>query len=250
VTQPLPLRDQLKSLEHLQELDLKLDRLKHNKNSLPATLRAMDAGVAKLKQQVQLKKTAITEMEKARSQTGAALDLNKDRLARANGKLEGVQNGQEFQAANKEIEQLKKLNATLDEQLKKAAQDIELANKEAGEIETQITKAEQDRTKQAETVSGQESQVGTEITSLMKERSKYTAGVEARLLAQYDRVRGARAGLGIVPAIAGRCKGCNMVVPPQLYNEVHKGTQIHACPSCHRILFVPMAQAPSEAKSG
>jgi uncharacterized protein len=244
VNQPLPLREQLKALEHLQELDLKIDRLKANKNSLPATLRALDAGLAKLKQTGDTKKNAMADLEKARAQTGAALDLNKDRLARANGKLEGVQNGQEFQAANKEIEQLKKLNATLEEQLKKSAQELEAVSKEATEIASQMTKAEQERSSQAQTVSGQESQFGTEIESLMKERGKYTGGVESRILAQYDRVRGARGGLGIVPAVGGRCKGCNMMVPPQLYNEIQKVLQLHACPSCHRILFVPQASAP------
>src|SRR6185295_968135 len=103
----------------------------------------------------------------------------------------------------------------------------------------------EERSAQAQQVSGQESQVGDEIESLLKERSKFTVSVEPRILAQYDRVRGARAGLGIVPALGGRCKGCNMMVPPQLYNEIQKVTQLHACPSCHRILFVPAASQPS-----
>ena len=46
MTQPLPLREQLKALEHLQELDLKIDRLKQNKNALPQALKTMDAGLA------------------------------------------------------------------------------------------------------------------------------------------------------------------------------------------------------------
>jgi uncharacterized protein len=249
VTQPRTLREQLKALEHLQELDLKIDKLTQNKNSLPTSLRTMDAGVAKLKQTTDAKKTALNELEKAQRQTGAALDLNKDRLARANGKLEGVHNSQEFQAANKEIDQLKKLNATLEEQLKKANADIEILGKEVAELTAQQQKAEQERSAHAQVVTGQENQFGGEITTLLSERSKYTGSVEQRLLAQYDRVRGARGGLGLVPAVAGRCKGCNMVVPPQLYNEIQKGLQVHACPSCHRILFVP-EQSRSEPLQG
>jgi uncharacterized protein len=239
VTQPRTLREQLKALEHLQELDLKIDKLKQNKSSLPASLRTMDTALAQLKKTADAKKTALAEVEKAQRQTGAALDLNKDRLARANGKLESVHNSQEFQAANKEIDQLKKLNATLEEQLKKANVDIESLGKEVAELTAQQQKADQDRSAQATVVTGQESQFGDEIESLLTERSKYTGSVEQRLLAIYDRVRGARGGLGLVPAVAGRCKGCNMVVPPQLYNEIHKGLQVHQCPSCHRILFVP-----------
>ena len=54
------------------------------------------------------------EVEKVQRQTQAALDLNKDRLARANTKLESVQNSQEFQAANKEIDQLQLMPQSFD----------------------------------------------------------------------------------------------------------------------------------------
>jgi predicted nucleic acid-binding Zn-ribbon protein len=140
---------------------------------------------------------------------------------------------------NKELEQLKKLNLSLEEQSKKSDTETAAIQKELTDITAQLEKSKGERDAQAGLLSGQGSQLDKEIKILMDEREKYTAQVEARLLSQYDRVRGARAGLGFVPALAGRCKGCNMMVPPQLYNEIRKAQVVHACPSCHRILFVP-----------
>ena len=72
---------------------------------------------------------------------------------------------------------------------------------------------------------------------------EFTQGVEVRLLNQYERIRGARAGLGITAAVGGRCRACNMMVPPQLFNELQRGSALHSCPSCNRILYAMSSEA-------
>jgi uncharacterized protein len=241
VSQPLPLVEQLKNLEQLQELDLKIDSIKRNKNSLPASLKQMDDSLNKLKTALDSKKNLMSEIEKTQRQTQAALELNRDRLGRSNSKLEAVHNSQEFQAANKEIEQLKKLNTSLEEQAKKSTADLEVVKKEFTTLEEQVSKLQAERDAQAKVLLGQDNQLKTDIVALESERQTFASKVESKILTQYDRIRGARAGLGIVPALGGRCKGCNMIVPPQLFNEVQRGAHLHSCPSCHRLLFVPAA---------
>ncbi|MGZ3687856.1 MAG: zinc ribbon domain-containing protein [Bdellovibrionota bacterium] len=249
MTQPRPLREQLKALEHLQELDLKIDSVRKNRDSIPGALKALEDNLAKAKSMVLSKQTVITEAEKVQRQTQAAMDLNRDRQARSNTKMDNVHNSNEFNAANKEIEQLKKVSATLEEQNKKSTVEIEAHTKELGNLSEQVTKAEQERNAKAEQLSSQTSKLEKEIQSLMSERGQYTTMVERGILSVYDRVRGARGGLGIVPAVGGRCKGCNMVVPPQLYILVQRAIEMQACPSCHRILFVPAPSGESTTEA-
>jgi predicted nucleic acid-binding Zn-ribbon protein len=213
--------------------------MKKGQGALPAELRAMDERLAKLMAAVQTKSTALSEVEKAQRQSQAALELNRDRQTRSDARLEGVQNSQEFQAATKELEQLKKQKASLEEQMKKSASEAEAIRKELAEMTAQKVKLDEERKAQAAEHTGRMEKLQGEVTLLMGERAKLVPQVESRLLSQYDRVRMARAGLGIVPAIAGRCKGCNMMVPPQQFNELQRGNALHQCPSCHRILFVP-----------
>ncbi|MDR3608143.1 MAG: C4-type zinc ribbon domain-containing protein [Oligoflexia bacterium] len=233
------LTEQFKALESIQELDLKIDQLKKNQGALPESLRVMEQALAKVGQSIAQKNHAIAEAEKVQRQTQAARELNNDRLARSESRLVAVQNSQEYQAVNKETEQLKKLAISLEEQFKKAEADMEPLKKALGELIAQQEKLKGERDAQANLLSSQSGKFETEITTLTKERAQYTSQVDKPLLAQYDRVRGARQGLGFVPAIAGRCKGCNMMVPPQMFNEIRKRNAVHACPSCHRILFVP-----------
>ena len=59
MNQPLPLREQLRALEHLQELDLKIDNLKRNKDALPTPLKTLDDSLNKLKTALQCKRKSI-----------------------------------------------------------------------------------------------------------------------------------------------------------------------------------------------
>jgi hypothetical protein len=43
--------------------------------------------------------------------------------------------------------------------------------------------------------------------------------------------------LAVVSVRNGTCQGCNMNIPPQLYNVLQRGQTIETCPSCHRIIY-------------
>jgi predicted nucleic acid-binding Zn-ribbon protein len=233
------LKDQLRALEQIQELDLKLDSLRKGKGGLPASLRALDDQLAKISGSLVLKKTALGELEKGQRQSQGALELIRDRIARSSARLESVANNQEFQATNKEVDQLKKQLEGLEEEAKKVSAKIESAKAELGVVEGNQSKLQAERDAQATAMTGETGKMEAEIGVLEKDRAKLTPSVEKRLLGQYDRVRAGRAGLGIAPALNGRCMACNMIVPAQQYIEVQRASQQHDCPSCKRILFVP-----------
>lgn len=229
----------MKSLENLQELDLKIDQLKKSRTALPAALKAVESSLTKARAAVDTKKKALEEIEKTKRQASAAMDIHRDRVARSTSRLEEVRNSNEFQAVQKELEQLKKMSASLEEQIAKADADASAVNQDVEKLTAEMQKAQDEHDAQASALSGETGKIDSELSALLAERAKFVPNVEPRTLAAYDRVRVARGGLGIVPAVAGRCKGCNMVVPPQLFNEICKASAVHSCPSCHRILFVP-----------
>lgn len=236
------LLEQLAALEGLQEIDLKVDQLNKQKVGFPVVLKEIDDQIFKTKNLLKSKLSVIEEFEKGRRQASAALDLNKDRLERSTARLEQIANSTEYNAVQKELEQLKKLNLSLEEQIKKADADIASATTSKNQIEEQLAKIEGERNEKNQALSGQSGQLDSMIQALQDERKPWLAKVEPRILSQYDRIRKARGGLGISPAVAGRCQACNMMVPAQLFNEVHKGSALHQCPSCNRILYVRTKQ--------
>lgn len=235
--QRVSLAEQFKALERIQELDLRIDQLRKEKASQPSALKAMDETVAKARSAAASRQEGLDALEKVLRAARAGLELNRDRLARSNQRLEGIQNANEFGAVNREIEQLNRQNKTLEEQAAKAEAELAAARAELEKLTARVEEASSAKESQASKLSGESGRMDSEIAELLAQRAGIAPAVEPRTLASYDRIRTARAGLGFVPAIGGRCKGCNMMVPPQLYNEICKMTAVHACPSCHRILF-------------
>jgi predicted nucleic acid-binding Zn-ribbon protein len=220
-------------------LDVKIAGLERKKSSLPEALKELDRQIAALQKNIATKTTERDEIEKGRRQAKAALDLNQDRLSRASGRLENVGNQQEFQAASKEMEQLKKSNEELSKQQTEFTAKIEAIGTEITGFEGQIAALQGDRSKAAQAVEGQVGELDGSLSEVNGQRREKVAGLRKDLVARYDRIRVARGGMGIVPATGGRCNGCNMHLPPQLFNQVQRGEEIHNCPSCHRILFMP-----------
>lgn len=234
-----PLRMQLKALEQLQELDLKIDQLKRGCGDLPAVLKDLEAKVAKIQSELAARTQVQSECEKNLRQNQAAQEMNKDRIARSASKLENVSNSQEYQAATKEVDQLKKLELTLAEQAVQIQSEIEKIQKECESIQLRLKEAVAAKDEKASSVDSQVSDLTGQIAALTAERLPFSEQVDKPLLSQYERIRPARGGLGIVPSVGGRCKGCNMVVAPQMNNELARGDVLHQCPSCFRILYFP-----------
>jgi predicted nucleic acid-binding Zn-ribbon protein len=45
-------------------------------------------------------------------------------------------------------------------------------------------------------------------------------------------------GLAVVPVKDAVCHGCNVNLPPQLYNELFRCDSLRFCPNCQRIIYI------------
>jgi len=80
--------------------------------------------------------------------------------------------------------------------------------------------------------------------ALEEKRAKLATSADKQLLHRYDAVKKRRLP-ALVPVLPpGTCQGCNMNVPPQLYNTLRSTLGTDICPSCHRIIYAAEALEP------
>ena len=75
--------------------------------------------------------------------------------------------------------------------------------------------------------------------ALSQQRDTLASAIQPVLLKQYEHVRRARRGLGVVPVNGGTCGGCNVRLPIFVVQKVRKGQGVTRCPSCGRLLWSP-----------
>jgi predicted nucleic acid-binding Zn-ribbon protein len=46
-----------------------------------------------------------------------------------------------------------------------------------------------------------------------------------------------KGGIAISQVVNATCSGCNMNIPPQMYNELQKRDSLKFCPNCERIIY-------------
>ena len=62
--------------------------------------------------------------------------------------------------------------------------------------------------------------------------------VAAGVLVLYRRVKAAKTDeLGVAAVHAATCRGCNVSLPPQMYNDLQRNDRLKHCPNCDRIIY-------------
>lgn len=230
------MREVLNKLERVQELDLQINAILKKKAEFPERLAGLQAEIASTSAKFEEKKKIVDELERNRRQQLGALELNEERAKRSQEKLEQIKTNQEFGALQKEIESLKKNSTVIQDNASKVTEELDRHKKELETHESALKELNAKLQSETAKISEETKSFDTELAKLQGQRKDAIVGIDTRFLNAYDKVRQGRNGMGLAPAVAGSCRGCNMRIPPQIYNELQRGTEMFTCPSCRRIL--------------
>ncbi|HEY6872143.1 MAG TPA: C4-type zinc ribbon domain-containing protein [Geobacteraceae bacterium] len=228
----------LKMLDELQEIDLKIDGFKGEKDALLAELAQLDGKVTAAEAAIADKNNELALFEEEKCSLDENLSVESDNIARSETRLKEIKTQKEYQAVSKEISTARKLKAELEEQALQKIGRIE-------ELKAEITGQEENLVALRENVAAQKGEVQARIDGLeegiaadLAAREEMVKTLPSSIMRRYTLLREQRRGIAVVEARAGSCLGCNMNLPPQLYNTLFRGDEVITCPHCQRILVL------------
>jgi predicted nucleic acid-binding Zn-ribbon protein len=228
----------LKLLAELQIIDLKLDNRNCEKEELLKELSGLDEKLEAARGDISVKKTEMDEIELGKKELEENLDAETDNIARSEVRLKDIKTQKEYQAVSKEISAAKKVKAELEEQLLQKITRVDELKAEITAMEEALKSLEENiDSRRAETqqkIDEIESGISVDIAG----RDSMAGDIQPSLLKRYAMLREKRQGLAVVEARNGSCLGCNMNLPPQIYNNLYKTENIVTCPHCQRLLFL------------
>jgi predicted nucleic acid-binding Zn-ribbon protein len=232
--------DKLKALEDLQRIDVQIAELDRTGSEHPKQLAEIEAQLKTAQAAVDVERARLAELERQKHQLEEQLANDKERVKKWEGRLSEQRSTREYSALAREIDIAKKQNTTTAEEivsLAKQAEDVRLV------IEQRIASHED----LAGQIGGKAAAIRTALEELAtrrrtleEKRAAAAAKVDAAMLRRYDQIK-KRRGTAIVPVVGGACRGCNMNVPPQFYNELRATRKIDVCPSCGRMIYAAEA---------
>lgn len=225
-------------LYRLQQVDLAIDQAAGRLAALESALG--ESGP------LQAAQAASTAAEVARTDASAmarsaeaALDDQRQRIEETDNKLYGgaIQNPKELQELQQESESLRRHLGTLEDRLLEAMVRLEQATEDADGRKAELERAEADRADQTKSLGAERKAVGSELDRLQVEREVAAAGVEAKDLQLYNKLRGSMGGLAVAELRDDSCGACGLTLGSSARQEVRSGAGAVRCKQCGRILY-------------
>ncbi|OEU48204.1 MAG: hypothetical protein BA871_04795 [Desulfuromonadales bacterium C00003096] len=230
--------DQMILLKELQGLDQKLNTIGQDQLKLETERQGIDTEVVRIRDMVASLEGSIAELEGQRAQLRLALDQEQANVEKSEGRLPEIKTQKEYLAVLKEIDTAKKLNKDLTDQVEAKNAEIAALNEEKTEKQQNLTEMEEQIAARCGEIEGALKSLEKSRQSLAKQRDSQIKPLPKNLQRSYKLLMERRAGVAVVEARNGACLGCNMHLPPQLFNSLFLAQEIKTCPHCSRMLFV------------
>jgi len=230
------MRSQITALEALQQLDIELRELEDDLERYPQEISRYKEETENTKQSLAKAKEELNQTRKRKMESESKLFGNKDKIKKAEVKLFEIKTYREYEALQKEIGDVKKANADLEEDILKEMETLEGLETEVKEKENTLNEKEKEYDKIIDIYNRKISEITKAYEIKKQEKKKMVSLINPEIHTLYERIR-RRNGVVIVQARNELCTGCNMNIPPQLFNEVLTSKRMIQCPNCQRILY-------------
>ena len=229
------MKDTLKYLIDLQEIDRQLFEIEEKKGSLPQKVEKLESEAGDLRSELETTKAGLEENQKELTGiTGGLMDAA-EKIKKYQDQLYLVNTNREYDALTNEIETEKTKMAEMESRQLELQSAIE-------SLESAINSSEEQTTAFAEQLEANRDELKekSDLTDarqleLEQEREILVTKVRERYLRKYNRILQARRR-AVVPVDRSACSGCHKQLSPQTIYEIQQMDQLIECENCGRIL--------------
>ncbi|HXU68247.1 MAG TPA: C4-type zinc ribbon domain-containing protein [Polyangia bacterium] len=230
------MKDQLLLLTELQRHDAKIQELEQMKKAFPAKLETMNADVRRVEQMLERERSQLTETESWRKRQEDEAKSDEDRALQAKQRSAAVKNAKEYMASERELQATRKSAQERQEEVGKLVDAVATAKKSIEQHEADFQALKEHVAGEEKTAAEKTAELDAQIAAERKLREVAAARVRPDVLKKYSAIR-MRRGLAMAPVKNGTCQGCNMNIPPQVFNQLQRGDTIELCGTCNRIIY-------------
>jgi len=233
------MKEQIKVLVKLQHLDTETVRIKSTLNDVSKKLENLDSSLKEIEQTIKDQESVLNELKKQYRDYESDVKMNLVKNKKSQEKLRSVKTNKEYQSLLKEIEDVNSKNSSIEDKMIECLDRMD----EAEEI---ISKKKDEYLLFSDRIKSEKENIEREaginkkkLDEINMDRKNVSGLIDSQLFEKYLVIKEQQqGGLAVVPVKNAVCHGCNVNLPPQLYNELFRYNSLKFCPNCHRIIYL------------
>jgi predicted nucleic acid-binding Zn-ribbon protein len=220
-------------------------KIADKRKTLPEKLNKLDEAFDAFQSEMEQNKKKYDEIKARHTEYENKVKKINEGMIRTKERLLEVKNNKEYQAMLKEIETAEAARGDVETEIISILDELEnlavLVKKDQETLNEQRKKYEVER----KLIEADLNSVDTDFVNCEQQRAGLTDKVPVDLLARYEKIKKRNNGVGVISVWKSVCNGCHMNIPPQLYIELQKTSDLIACPNCQRIMYFQDMEKPA-----
>jgi len=227
----------LRNLIALQDIELKIAGLQKEAFDIPGTIQNLSDELQRAKAEFEARVAHMKEMSARKRTLEGQVDVLRSKLSRLKDQLMAVKTNKEYTAMLHEIQLAETQIRGEEDKILEVMEETEGKEKDLKNEEQAMLKRSAEIQEAIRQTNQSVPQLEAELARLHEEKIRMESQVGRELLSRYRRIAEARKGVALAEAKDELCSACHVRIRPQMYADLLRTENIHACDSCSRILF-------------
>src|SRR6202790_4304801 len=226
----------IENLLKLQDTDKEIRRLQDEVAELPKRVAVIERKLAGTQAQLDKAQAAVKTDEASRRKYDTTIADLRGKISKYRDQSLDVKTNEQYKALLHEIQFAEKEIAATEDKILELMVNADARDKEVkaaqADLKAETAEIEKEKTEARLRTAEDEKQ----LVEWRAKRDQLRGGVNEDLLRHYERVSKFR-GSGISEVRDHKCMACQVMLRPQIYNDVRTGQQTVVWDSCQRILY-------------
>ena len=227
----------LEALLALQDKDVALLSCDARLKGLEPELKLLDDQLAAAERVVTQARAGIQAALQRRDGLEGKIQSYRTMQEQRRQKLEWVRGAKEASTLMAELDLARTVLAKEEAEFMRSGDAVGEAERKTAEAENALQNARDAQAAQREALAGKRQEIAAERELIAVERDSAAKGVNAALLARYDRIRRGKTPLAVFALHGSSCGNCFTAVPTQRKALIQRGATIEGCEACGVLLY-------------
>jgi len=234
------LKDEIRKLAELQDIDSSIYRLEKEKNlTKPALRKEIELAFEEKKKSLVDVEEQLKNLQLKKKDREVELASKEETLRKSQGQLLQLKTNKEYHAKLTEIGSHKADISVTEEEVLKALEAIDSIKEKLQQAKGLLAEEEKKHSQQEQKITSEIKDLEAELARLDNKRKNLINEVDAKIISRYEQLLKTRNGLALVAVKGNSCSACYLALTHQKVNEIKMYEDLVFCDNCVRILYIP-----------